>query len=120
MNEANLISEFISKYSDGNDKIFPYLVNRNKKFSPDTDSVYYSGPYWDEREIQSATLCAAAEFDSDVDWICREVSALRDSIGEHTDVGHACDTHAADRRSGARKANVERQRKARDRRRDGV
>jgi CDP-6-deoxy-D-xylo-4-hexulose-3-dehydrase len=54
MNEAHLISEFISKYSDGNDKVFPYLANRKKKFRPDTDSVYYSGPYWDEREIQSA------------------------------------------------------------------
>ena len=54
MNQANLISEFISKYSDGNDKVFPYLANRKKKFSPDTDSVYYSGPYWDEREIQAA------------------------------------------------------------------
>jgi CDP-6-deoxy-D-xylo-4-hexulose-3-dehydrase len=53
MNEANLISEFISKYSAENDKIFPYLVNRKKRFSPDTDSVYYSGPYWDEREVQS-------------------------------------------------------------------
>ena len=54
MNQTNLISEFISKYSDRNDKVFPYLANRKKKFSPDTDSVYYSGPYWDEREIQSA------------------------------------------------------------------
>ena len=59
-------------------------------------------------------LCTAAEFDGDGNRVRREIAALRDSIGEHADVGHACDNHAADRRSGARKSNVERQREARD------
>ncbi len=54
MSEENLISDFISRYSAGNEKVFPYLANRNNKFNPEKDSVYYSGPFWDEREIQSA------------------------------------------------------------------
>jgi CDP-6-deoxy-D-xylo-4-hexulose-3-dehydrase len=54
MSEENQISEFISKYSNGNSKVFPYLVNRKKVFNPDVDSVYYSGPFWDDREIKAA------------------------------------------------------------------
>ena len=54
MSEENLISDFISKYSEENERVFPYLVNRRSKFNSEMDSVYYSGPFWDEREIQSA------------------------------------------------------------------
>jgi len=54
MIETNFIEKFIAEYSAGNEKIFPYLANRKKKFNPDTDSVYYSGPYWNELEVQAA------------------------------------------------------------------
>lgn len=54
MSEENQISKFISKYSNGNSKVFPYLVNRKNVFNPDIDSVYYSGPFWDDREIKAA------------------------------------------------------------------
>jgi CDP-6-deoxy-D-xylo-4-hexulose-3-dehydrase len=54
MSESNFIEKFIAEYSAGNEKIFPYLANRKKKFNPDTDSVYYSGPYWNELEVQAA------------------------------------------------------------------
>jgi len=54
MSESNFIEKFIAEYSAGNEKIFPYLANRKKKFNPDTDSVYYSGPYWNKLEVQAA------------------------------------------------------------------
>jgi CDP-6-deoxy-D-xylo-4-hexulose-3-dehydrase len=54
MSETNFIEKFIAEYSAGNEKIFPYLANRKKKFNPDTDSVYYSGPYWNDLEVQAA------------------------------------------------------------------
>jgi CDP-6-deoxy-D-xylo-4-hexulose-3-dehydrase len=54
MSETNFIEKFIAEYSAGNKKIFPYLANRKKKFNADTDSVYYSGPYWNELEVQAA------------------------------------------------------------------
>ena len=54
MSEINFIEKFIAEYSAGNEKIFPYLANRKKKFNPDTDSVYYSGPYWNDLEVQAA------------------------------------------------------------------
>jgi CDP-6-deoxy-D-xylo-4-hexulose-3-dehydrase len=54
MSGTNLIKNFIAEYSAGNKKIFPYLVNSRKEFNADTDSVYYSGPYWNELEIQAA------------------------------------------------------------------
>ena len=54
MSETNFIEKFIAEYSAGNEKIFPYLANRKKKFNPDTDSVYYAGPYWNDLEVQAA------------------------------------------------------------------
>jgi CDP-6-deoxy-D-xylo-4-hexulose-3-dehydrase len=54
MSESNFIEKFIAEFSAGNEKIFPYLANRKKKFNPDIDSVYYSGPYWNELEVQAA------------------------------------------------------------------
>jgi CDP-6-deoxy-D-xylo-4-hexulose-3-dehydrase len=54
MSETNIIEKFIAEFSSGNEKIFPYLANRKKKFNSDTDSVYYSGPYWNDLEVQAA------------------------------------------------------------------
>ena len=39
------------------EKSFRYLTNRSGAFVPGIDSVYYSGPYWDEKEIEAAVRC---------------------------------------------------------------
>jgi len=54
MSEANIIEKFIEEFSSGNEKVFPYLANRKKKFNPEADSVYYSGPFWNDLEVQAA------------------------------------------------------------------
>lgn len=36
---------------------FRFLANRRSNFRPGIDSVYYSGPYWDHREIEEAIRC---------------------------------------------------------------
>lgn len=45
-----LIDNFIKSTKEIDDDIFPFLANK-KNFNPETDSVYYSGPYWDDEEI---------------------------------------------------------------------
>ena len=54
MSEISYVKNFIAEYSAGNKKVFPYLANRKKKFNPEADSVYYSGPFWDDLEVQAA------------------------------------------------------------------
>ena len=54
MSEISYVKNFIAEYSAGNEKVFPYLANRKKKFNPEADSVYYSGPFWDDLEVQAA------------------------------------------------------------------
>ena len=36
---------------------FRFLANKRNNFRPGIDSVYYSGPYWDHREIEEAIRC---------------------------------------------------------------
>lgn len=36
---------------------FRFLANKHKRFRPGIDSIYYSGPYWDHREIEEAIRC---------------------------------------------------------------
>lgn len=45
-----LIDNFIKSIKEIDNDIFPFLANK-KNFNPETDSVYYSGPYWDDEEI---------------------------------------------------------------------
>lgn len=45
-----LIENFIKSTKEIDGDIFPFLANK-KNFNPETDSVYYSGPYWDDEEI---------------------------------------------------------------------
>lgn len=47
-----LISDFIADARNEDDNLFPFMANK-KIFSEDKDSVYYSGPYWDDREIEA-------------------------------------------------------------------
>ena len=54
MTGDKLIQDFLSKFADSGNKVFPYLVNSKGEFNPEKDSVYYSGPYWDSQEIEAA------------------------------------------------------------------
>jgi len=52
------ISHEINKFIDGlareNVALFPYLANMSKEFDSKTDTVFYSGPYWDHEEVSVA------------------------------------------------------------------
>lgn len=52
MSLNELITEFIEKAREEDDKLFPFMANK-KEFNEEKDSVYYSGPYWDDDEIQA-------------------------------------------------------------------
>lgn len=45
-----LIERFINSAKEVDDNIFPFIANK-KNFIEGKDSVYYSGPYWDDEEI---------------------------------------------------------------------
>jgi CDP-6-deoxy-D-xylo-4-hexulose-3-dehydrase len=45
-----LIEKFLESSKEIEDNIFPFIANK-KNFNSKTDSVYYSGPYWDDSEI---------------------------------------------------------------------
>lgn len=47
----HLIDELIKSSSQIDSNIFPYIANK-KNFDPSKDTVYYSGPYWDDSEIK--------------------------------------------------------------------
>jgi len=44
------IKNFLSNLSD-EQKLFGYIANKIDSFDKEKDSVYYSGPYWDDEEI---------------------------------------------------------------------
>jgi len=52
MSLSGLITEFIAKARKEDKKLFPFMANV-KEFNEEKDSVYYSGPYWDDEEIQA-------------------------------------------------------------------
>ena len=52
MSLNKLISEFIANARKEDDRLFPFMANTSD-FNEDKDSVYYSGPYWDDREIEA-------------------------------------------------------------------
>jgi CDP-6-deoxy-D-xylo-4-hexulose-3-dehydrase len=45
-----LIEKFLASSKEIEENIFPFIANK-KNFNSETDSVYYSGPYWDDSEI---------------------------------------------------------------------
>jgi len=57
MNIDNLTKEFIEKYFESKSGTAPYLWNKSNIFDPSKDSVYYSGPFWNSEEIESAIKC---------------------------------------------------------------
>lgn len=46
-----LINQFIQNAKEIDDNIFPFIANK-EQFIPGKDSVYYSGPYWDDSEAR--------------------------------------------------------------------
>ena len=48
------IQEFLQNLSNEGVELFPYLANMGKDFDPSTDTVFYSGPFWDFEEIKAA------------------------------------------------------------------
>ncbi len=52
MSLNKLISEFIEKAREEDDNLFPFIANK-KMFNQDRDAIYYSGPYWDDQEIEA-------------------------------------------------------------------
>lgn len=52
MSLKELITEFIAKAREEDANLFPFMANK-KIFNQEKDSVYYSGPYWDDQEIEA-------------------------------------------------------------------
>jgi len=51
MSVTNKVSNFITSLQNDGENLFPYLANGNWKSG---NNVYYSGPYWDEKEVTAA------------------------------------------------------------------
>ncbi len=49
------VQDFLESIS-GEEGLYPYMANR-RKFIPGESPVYYSGPYWDNREIETIFNC---------------------------------------------------------------
>jgi CDP-6-deoxy-D-xylo-4-hexulose-3-dehydrase len=56
MQMRSLIENFISDARGIDNDLFPFIANK-KDFNPEKDSIYYSGPYWDDREIIEIIQC---------------------------------------------------------------
>jgi len=54
MNHETKITDFIAEFAKSSDKAFPYLANKSRIFDSSKDTVYYSGPYWDQSEVAAA------------------------------------------------------------------
>ena len=46
------ISDLITNLSDNGETLFPYIHNNN--YVKGESNIYYSGPYWDNREVEAA------------------------------------------------------------------
>lgn len=62
MNHESLVETFIKNYAQNHEKSFPYMANKVSDFDPSRDTVYYSGPYWDEAEISAAVEALMSGF----------------------------------------------------------
>ena len=48
------IRAFLSAAAESDDGLYPYLANKGTNFDRHTDTVYYSGPFWDSKEVEAA------------------------------------------------------------------
>ena len=46
------IKNLITSVSNSGEKLFPYIHNNN--YEKGKSNIYYSGPYWDSREVEAA------------------------------------------------------------------
>ena len=53
MNVTEQINNLINNIAD-DENALKYLYNSNKKFIPGETPIYYSGPYWDNKEVEKA------------------------------------------------------------------
>jgi len=51
MSVNDKVTKFISQLQRDKENLFPYLANKNWQRG---DQIFYSGPYWDEREVAAA------------------------------------------------------------------
>ena len=54
MNLNEAVTNFVSGLHASEPNLFPFNANKKKSFDPQTDSVYYSGPFWDDLEVTAA------------------------------------------------------------------
>lgn len=54
MTQDSIVERFIHDFAKSSNNPFPYLANKGNIFDKTRDTVYYSGPYWDEAEIAAA------------------------------------------------------------------
>jgi CDP-4-dehydro-6-deoxyglucose reductase, E1 len=54
MSSEKLIANFLQDYASSEPNAFPYLANKGKNFDSSKDTVYYSGPFWDGKEVAAA------------------------------------------------------------------
>jgi CDP-6-deoxy-D-xylo-4-hexulose-3-dehydrase len=48
------VASFIAELHDSESNLFAFNANKKTKFNPEIDSVYYSGPYWNDSEVTAA------------------------------------------------------------------
>ena len=46
------VSSLISRLRENGETLFPYLCNSN--YIKGESNIYYSGPYWNEKEVEAA------------------------------------------------------------------
>jgi CDP-6-deoxy-D-xylo-4-hexulose-3-dehydrase len=54
MNLNETVSKFIEGLHVSESNLFAFNANKKTKFNPEEDSVYYSGPFWDDLEVTAA------------------------------------------------------------------
>jgi CDP-6-deoxy-D-xylo-4-hexulose-3-dehydrase len=54
MNLNEAVTNFVAGLHNSESNLFAFNANKKTKFNPESDSVYYSGPFWDDLEVTAA------------------------------------------------------------------
>jgi CDP-6-deoxy-D-xylo-4-hexulose-3-dehydrase len=54
MNLNEAVTNFVAGLHNSESNLFAFNANKKTKFDPESDSVYYSGPFWDDLEVTAA------------------------------------------------------------------
>lgn len=54
MNLNEAVTNFVEGLHDSESNLFAFNANKKTKFDPEFDSVYYSGPFWNDLEVTAA------------------------------------------------------------------